>query len=131
VNENLPSRQEAIDLLNKVGCSQNVIKHCIAVAELAAKIAKAFSEKGIKVNQKLIEIGALLHDIGRAKTHTVHHAIVGAKIAEQHGLPKPVIRIIQRHVGGGISPEEANKLGPTAFTYRKPLKKKLFPTQTN
>ena len=111
MNEKFLSREEAIALLRKVGCSRNVVNHCIAVAELATKIAKAFAEKGVKVNQKLIEIGALLHDIGRARTHSVHHAIVGARIAEEHGLPEPVVKIIKRHVGGGISPEEAKKLG--------------------
>ena len=111
MNKPLPSRKEAIEILRKAGCSKNVIKHCIAVAELATKIAEAFSKKGINVDKKLVEIGALLHDVGRAKTHTVHHAVEGAKIAEQFGMPEPVIRIIKRHVGGGISPEEAKKLG--------------------
>jgi uncharacterized protein (TIGR00295 family) len=58
-----------------------------------------------------VEIGALLHDIGRAKTHTVHHAVVGAEIAEAAGLPDSVVSIIKRHVGGGITAMEAKKLG--------------------
>jgi uncharacterized protein len=111
VNEKLPSRENAIKLLYGVGCSQNVVHHCIAVAELAVKIVKLASKKGVKVNQKLVEIGALLHDIGRAKTHTVHHAITGAELAKKYGLSESIIRIIKRHVGGGISPQEAEKLG--------------------
>jgi uncharacterized protein len=58
-----------------------------------------------------VEVGALLHDIGRSKTHTVHHAVVGAEIAEAAGLPEAVISIIKRHVGGGITASEAKKLG--------------------
>jgi uncharacterized protein len=58
-----------------------------------------------------VEIGALLHDIGRSKTHTVHHAVIGAQIAKEFGLPEPVISIIKRHVGGGITAKEARKLG--------------------
>lgn len=111
MNEKLPSRENAIKLLYGVGCSQNVVHHCIAVAELAVKIVKLASKKGVKVNQKLVEIGALLHDIGRAKTHTVHHAITGAELAKKYGLSESIIRIIKRHVGGGISPQEAEKLG--------------------
>ncbi len=111
MNEKLPSRENAIKLLYGVGCSQNVVRHCIAVAELAVKIAKLASKKGVKVNQKLVEIGALLHDIGRAKTHTVHHAITGAELAKKYGLSESIIQIIKRHVGGGISPQEAEKLG--------------------
>ncbi len=67
--------------------------------------------KAIKIDLKLVEAGALLHDIGRSKTHTVDHGVVGAKIAESEGLPEPVVRIIKRHVGGGITAEEAEKFG--------------------
>jgi uncharacterized protein len=81
------------------------------VAEVALKTAKALKEKGFKVDSDLVEVGALLHDIGRAKTHTVHHAVVGAEIAESAGLPDAVISIIKRHVGGGITADEAEKLG--------------------
>jgi uncharacterized protein len=58
-----------------------------------------------------VEVGALLHDVGRSKTHTVHHAVVGAEIAEAAGLPDSVVSIIKRHVGGGITASEAKKLG--------------------
>jgi len=109
--KNLPSREQAIRLLHESGCSRNVIKHCKAVTELALEIAKACKEKGLNVDLELVEIGALLHDIGRAKTHSVHHAIIGAKMAKAMGMPEKVISIIKRHVGGGISKQEAERLG--------------------
>lgn len=111
MSEKLPSREQALHFLRQSGCSENVITHCEAVAELAVEIAKACVERGINVNVKLVEVGALLHDIGRSKTHTVHHAIVGAKIAKSLGLPESVISIIEKHVGGGITAKEAEKLG--------------------
>ena len=111
MSEKLPSREEAVQLLIQSGCSRNVIKHCEAVAELALEIAETCREKGLDVDVKLVEIGALLHDIGRAKTHSVHHAIIGAEIAKSLGMPDPVIAIIKRHVGGGITAKEAKKLG--------------------
>ena len=111
MSEKLPSREEAVQLLIQSGCSRNVIKHCEAVAELALEIAETCREKGLNVDVKLVEIGALLHDIGRAKTHSVHHAIIGAEIAKSLGMPDPVIAIIKRHVGGGITAKEAKKLG--------------------
>ena len=107
----LPSREQAIRLLHESGCSRNVIKHCKAVTELALEIAKACKEKGLNVDLELVEIGALLHDIGRAKTHSVHHAIIGAEMAKAMGMPEKVISIIKRHVGGGISKQEAERLG--------------------
>lgn len=83
----------------------------MVVAETSLEIAKACKEKGLNVDLELVEIGALLHDIGRAKTHSVHHAVIGAEIAKSLGLPNTVISIIKRHVGGGITSKEAKKLG--------------------
>jgi uncharacterized protein len=111
VSERLPSRQAAIKLLNQSGCAPRIIQHCKTVAKLAVKIAKTLQKKGYKVNVRLVEIGALLHDIGRSKTHSVNHAVEGARIAEDSSMPEPVIRIIERHVGAGIPPKEAEKLG--------------------
>jgi len=73
--------------------------------------------KGLKINTELVEAGALLHDLGRSKNHTVDHAIVGAQIAQSIGLPEPVIKIIKRHVGAGITAEEAAKFGWPKDTY--------------
>ena len=111
MSEKLPSREQALQLLRESQCSVKVIKHCKAVAKLALETAETCKEKGLNVDLQLVEIGALLHDIGRSKTHTVHHAIVGAEISEAAGLPEPVISIIKRHVGGGITTSEAEKLG--------------------
>ena len=94
------------------------MRHCEAVAKLAVETAEAFQKKGLDVDVALVEIGALLHDIGRSKTHTVDHAIVGAEIVKSAGLPDPVVSILKRHVGGGITGEEAKKLGwPTDDVY--------------
>lgn len=82
-----------------------------AVSQLAVEMAKDCRQRGYEVNIELVEIGALLHDIGRVRTHSVHHAVAGAEIARHLGLPEQVIRIIKRHVGGGITQKEATKLG--------------------
>ncbi len=111
VSEQLPTKEQAMQFLRQSGCRQNVIRHVEAVSELACEIAEAVSKKGYAVNVELVEVGGLLHDIGRGKTHTVHHAVVGAEIAESLGLPKPVISIIKKHVGGGITARDARKLG--------------------
>ena len=111
MSERLPSRQQAIRFLHRSGCARNVIEHCKTVAKLAVEIANACKEKGLDVNSQLVEIGALLHDIGRSKTHSVHHAVVGAEIARSLELPEPVVSILKKHVGGGITAQEAKKLG--------------------
>ncbi len=118
MSETLPSRERALKLLIENGCSIKVVNHCQAVARLALETAEILNKKGFKVDLELVEIGALLHDIGRSRTHTVDHAIKGAEIATQSGLPKPVVSIIKRHVGGGITANEAKALGwPTDDLY--------------
>jgi len=111
VSERLPSRRKALNLLLKAGCSRKVVEHCKAVAAVAVQIARACEKKGLNVDVQLVEIGALLHDIGRSKTHSVDHAVVGMEIAESLGLPDAVVSIIGRHVGGGITVDEAERLG--------------------
>jgi len=110
VSDKLPTKEQTLQLLVKNGCQPNVIKHCEAVSKLAVEIALTIRKRGLNCNIELVEVGSLLHDIGRAKTHSVHHAIEGARIAETQRLPKPVISIIKRHVGGGISANEARRL---------------------
>ncbi|MEM2118761.1 MAG: TIGR00295 family protein [Candidatus Bathyarchaeia archaeon] len=110
MSDKLPSREQALRLLRQSGCKENVVRHCRAVAELAREIAENCKERGLAVDVELVEIGALLHDLGRAQTHSVHHAVVGANIGKALGLPENVLSIIKRHVGGGITTQEAKKL---------------------
>jgi len=102
----IPDPEKCIELLREKGCSNEVIRHCIAVRNIAVKIAE---KAGADV--KLVEAGALLHDIGRSKTHGIMHGIEGAKIAKEMGLPDSIIKIIERHIGAGIPETEAKKLG--------------------
>jgi uncharacterized protein len=117
VNEKLPSPRMALTFLSEVGCSERVIDHCKAVSALAVKFAKACESKGLNVDVNLVEVGALLHDIGRSKTHGVDHAIVGAEIGRSLNLPESILFIIERHVGGGITADEAKKLGWPVKSY--------------
>jgi uncharacterized protein len=126
VNEELPSSQTALKLLSEAGCSKRVIAHCKAVSALAVKFAEACEKKEIDVDVELVEVGALLHDIGRSKTHGVDHAVVGVEIAESLNLPESIVSIIERHIGGGISAEEAKDLGlPVKDYFPLTLEEKL------
>jgi uncharacterized protein len=117
VSSGLPNREQALELLRKNECPPQVISHCIAVADLAVETAEKLQSKGLKVNVELVEAGAILHDLGRSKCHTVDHAVVGAQIAQSIGLPEPIVKIIKRHVGAGITDKEAQALGWPKDTY--------------
>lgn len=106
----LPSRAEALDALRKAGCSSDVIKHSVLVAQVAREIVSSLNTK-VKVDVHLVEVGALLHDIGRSVTHGVGHGSVGAQILEKLGYPDSLVSIARNHVGAGIPREEAISLG--------------------
>lgn len=98
--------EKCIILLKKNGCTEEVINHCKCVRDLAVIIAKKAN-----ADVKIVELGALLHDIGRSKTNDIKHAIEGVKIAKKYDLSSKIIKIIERHIGAGISLEIAKKLG--------------------
>jgi len=102
----IPSPEECLALLKENGCSDEVIRHCKAVRDVAVKMAQK-----AHADIKLVEAGALLHDIGRSKTHGIFHGVEGAKIAKKLNLPEIIVHIIERHLGAGITLETAKQLG--------------------
>jgi uncharacterized protein len=102
------TRREALSILTRVSCPDNVIKHCIAVSDYAVHIARKIRERGHTVDVSFVETAALLHDIGRSKTHGIAHGIEGAKMLADH--PR-YARVCERHIGAGLTKEEARKLG--------------------
>ncbi len=114
-------KEDAVNLLRKAGCSPRVIDHCVAVAEFAGELARRHD-----ADYDLVTTAALLHDIGRAKTHGIDHAVVGAEIARNFGLDEKIAKIIERHVGAGIPADEARKLGlPKKDYVPKTLEEKI------
>lgn len=103
------SPEEALGFMREVNCPPQVIAHCRSVAATARRMAENIHS--MPVNIELVCIGALIHDIGRAQTHSIKHAVIGADMARQLEFSEPVINIIERHVGAGITKKEAILLG--------------------
>ena len=58
------------------------IAHTQAVAEYAREIAERYNERHRNpADIELVIAGALLHDIGRARSNCIDHAVAGAVIA--------------------------------------------------
>ncbi|MFN8621924.1 MAG: ribonuclease Y [Chloroflexota bacterium] len=128
---------EIIKLLGRLryrtSYGQNVLKHVVETARLAAVIA---AEVGADI--QIAKMGGLLHDIGKAVDHEVEgpHAWIGGQIAERHKLPAKVINAIAAHhqeieytciespivqIADAISASRPGARGETMDTYVKRL----------
>jgi uncharacterized protein len=107
--ETLPNSDFAFDLLKILNVSYHVRRHSLKVAEKALEIAEKIDDKDI--DKDLLEIGGILHDIGRSKTHDFQHGIIGAKILKERGFSKRLSRICETHMLGGLDKEDAKQVG--------------------
>ncbi len=91
-----------LTILEDLKCSSYIIKHSKAVLNKAEAISKDFD-----VNLDQVEAGAILHDVGRSKTHSIYHALKGAEILKEREFPVEILKITERHIGAGIPKKEA------------------------
>lgn len=97
-----------IAILRKAGVSEDDIRHCVKVAEKALEIAE---RTGANLDMELVSRGALFHDLGKAKTHEIEHGKIGAELGKALGLPEEITAIMEKHIRGGLTEEEARELG--------------------
>jgi len=73
---------------------QNVMRHSIETAHIAAMIAR---EIGADVD--IARAGGFLHDLGKAIDHEVEgtHALLGAEVARRHRVKEPIAHCIEAH----------------------------------
>jgi uncharacterized protein (TIGR00295 family) len=111
------SREEALRIHRKHGSNEAIVRHCQAVAEVSMLIVDRLEEIGTPVDRDAVLMGALLHDIGRTRVQTVRHGLEGSMILQEEGLDDKVAEIVRRHVGAGISADEARALGLPDLEY--------------
>ncbi len=80
----------------RIAYGQNVLKHSMEVAFLAAEIAGMMG-----ANIDLCKKAGLLHDIGKAVDHEVQgkHAFIGRDILKKFGLPDEVLHAVEANEG--------------------------------
>jgi ribonuclease Y len=81
-------------LLFRTSYGQNILRHSVEMAKLAALMAE---ELGADV--AITKQGALLHDIGKALDQDLEgtHVELGKKVAEKFGLDKRIVEAIASH----------------------------------
>ncbi len=111
----VPDPDECLEILASAGCSSIVIKHSRAVYDLGMEMVQRSGDvAGTAVNGMNIarlSAGLLLHDLGRSRTHSIRHAVIGAQLAERIGLHPDIVAMIRNHIGGGLPAAEAVELG--------------------
>jgi len=110
----IPNKEKIIAILRKLGMSEKKVQHSIDVADFSIKIASVMVNNGKKVNKKILQAGALLHDIGLTRTFdniSPEHGVIGADIVRKIGLPDSIARFCEVHeFNGGLTIIEAEEL---------------------
>lgn len=91
----------------KLNCSDYIIDHCKVVYERSKDITKFYDN----VDLDLIKAGCMLHDVGRTITNGIEHAYLGADLLRDLEVDEKICLITERHIGAGITPDEAKALG--------------------
>lgn len=78
------------------------------MAEKALEIAYRTKSE---LDFEFIGRGALFHDLGKAKTHGIEHGKIGAEMGQALGFPDHINAVMEKHIRGGLTDEEAIELG--------------------
>lgn len=95
------------DVYVKLECSDYITDHCKTVYERSKDITKYYDN----VDLDLIKAGCMLHDVGRTITNSIEHAYLGADLLRQLDVDERICLITERHIGAGITSQEAKSLG--------------------
>ncbi|MCG3221948.1 MAG: HDIG domain-containing protein [Candidatus Heimdallarchaeota archaeon] len=110
---NIPSKDQCLEILKKHNTPPQVIQHCLCVT----KIAEEFCQRISDIDIQLVIAGSMLHDIGRSVSHSIFHAVKGAAILEDERINPRILSIVLKHIGTGITEEEASEFGLPSHDY--------------
>ena len=107
-------------------CAEGIVNHSLAVSKKAREIADRIKANGHDIDPDFVETGAILHDIGRSKSHGIDHGIKGSEILRNSEFSE-FAGVCETHLGAGIDKEEAPSLGLSAKDYiPKTLEEKVI-----
>ena len=123
----IPSNDMIFAMMADLGLPEGIKEHCIVVKEIALDIVKQIKEKNsqAEIDAEVIEAGALLHDIGRTRSHGVDHGYRGYMLMREANIDERVARCALVHVLGGFDKEDIRKEFPTDS--RNEIKVSLMP----
>lgn len=95
----IPIREECLSILSDEGVPEHIVKHSLAVEEVALFIAEGLYNAGVRLNIGLITAGAILHDVSKmpAMEEGKQHGEMGSEFLIKLGFPE-VAPIVRQHV---------------------------------
>ncbi len=102
----IPDLDKCLEFMFERDMDEGLMKHTFSVLDRTVEL---YLEHGGDL--ELLMAGALLHDIGRTVTHEVEHGIEGSRLIREKGWSKDLARMVERHIGGGITKKEAAEQG--------------------
>jgi len=111
----LADRNDAYRLLEELGAAERLLVHVRLVGEAVDILVQAYIKLGLKVDGRLIELGAALHDAGKIE-HPQElsepgslHELAGEALLLAHGVKPEIARCCVTHAawdGPDVSLEE-------------------------
>lgn len=102
----IPTDRQCIEYLWNAGCKKRVVIHCATVRAVAEEILRGIPQ----ADKDIVIAGALLHDIGRSRDHSIMHAYIGSQIVRDLGLPEVLVDIVRKHTGAGLDQQDVEEL---------------------
>jgi uncharacterized protein len=95
----IPSRTECFELHKQFEMPAHISRHSLMVAEIGLFIAKRFNLNNSRLDLRLIEAAALLHDVGKMLSLKTgeNHAKLGARMLNGFVAPE-VAGIVEEHI---------------------------------
>ena len=91
----IPSQSECLELMAEVDLASAVVRHSVAVKNIALGFAEDLEKQGVLVNKPLLCAAALLHDIMKTGAQ-VCHGIEGGEFLRSKGFHE-VASVVEKH----------------------------------
>jgi len=92
----VPSRSQCLALMTRIEMPEHIRQHSLVVAQVALFLAHLLNRNSHRLDLRLLEAGALLHDIAKAESLATRerHEDLGATMLENWGYPmlSPIVR---------------------------------------
>lgn len=89
-----PNLCECYALMELFAVTENILRHCLKVREVAMKVSDLLLEKKVDLDTESLKAAALLHDIQKCEPH---HAERGARVLSELGYEK-IGNLISTHM---------------------------------